>query len=177
MGLLFPAFKGAQDQAKRAQAKNDLSQIVAAVNAFYTEYGRYPVLSSIGANGTYDASNNDHLFNVLRGTATQGEDLAMNPRKIAFVNPPISRDPNAPRGGIGQNDGKYYDPWGTAYSIRLDTNYSNWVQTNPPYQNAPTWGGVNAGVVAWSFGKDQKLGANGNGDATASNFDDVLSWQ
>jgi type II secretory pathway pseudopilin PulG len=34
MGLLFPAFKGAQDQAKRAQAKNDLSQIVTAVNAY-----------------------------------------------------------------------------------------------------------------------------------------------
>src|SRR5262249_27143784 len=34
MGLLFPAFKGVQDQAKRTQAKNDLTQIVTAVNAF-----------------------------------------------------------------------------------------------------------------------------------------------
>jgi type II secretory pathway pseudopilin PulG len=177
MGLLFPAFKGAQDQAKRTQAKNDLSQIVAAVNAFYTEYGRYPVLSTIGANGTYDNTNNDHLFNVLRGTAGAGEDLSMNPRKIAFMTPPIAKDPNAPRSGIGQGDGKYYDPWSTAYFVRLDVNYSNWVQTDPPYQKAPTWGGINGGVIAWSYGKDQKLGANGNGDATASGFDDVLSWQ
>ena len=42
MALLFPAFKGVQDQAKRTQAKNDLTQIVTAVNAFYTEYGKYP---------------------------------------------------------------------------------------------------------------------------------------
>ena len=35
MGLLFPAFRGVQDQAKRTQAKNDLTQIVTAVNAFY----------------------------------------------------------------------------------------------------------------------------------------------
>ena len=42
MGLLFPAFKGVQDQAKRTQAKNDVTQIVTAVNAFYTEYGQYP---------------------------------------------------------------------------------------------------------------------------------------
>ncbi len=45
MGLLFPAFKGVQDQARRVQAKNDLTQIVTAVNAFYTEYGKYPVTS------------------------------------------------------------------------------------------------------------------------------------
>ena len=35
MGLLFPAFRGVQDQAKRTQAKNDLTQIVTAVNAYY----------------------------------------------------------------------------------------------------------------------------------------------
>ncbi len=40
--LLFPAFKGVLDQAKRTQAKNDVTQIVTAVNAFYTEYGTYP---------------------------------------------------------------------------------------------------------------------------------------
>ena len=48
MALLFPAFRGVQDQAKRTQAKNDLTQIVTSANAFYTEYGRYPVLSTIG---------------------------------------------------------------------------------------------------------------------------------
>ena len=177
LGMLFPAFRGVQDQARRAQAKNDLTQIVTAVNAFYTEYGKYPVLSTIGANGTYDDTNTDQLFNVLRGTATLGEQLALNPRKIAFINPPVAKDPSAPRSGIGQNDGKYYDPWGTPYRVRLDSSYSNWVVTNPPYTNAPSWGGVNTGVLAWSYGKDTKLGAGGNGDATNSGFDDVLSWQ
>src|SRR5713226_5861854 len=43
IGLLFPAFRGVQDQAKKTQAKNDLMQIVTAVNAFYTEYGKYPL--------------------------------------------------------------------------------------------------------------------------------------
>ncbi len=43
IGLLFPAFRAVQDQAKRTQAKNDLTQIVNAVNAFYTEYGKYPL--------------------------------------------------------------------------------------------------------------------------------------
>src|SRR4030095_8619261 len=43
IGLLFPAFRAVQDQAKRTQAKNDLTQIVTAVNAYYTEYGKYPL--------------------------------------------------------------------------------------------------------------------------------------
>src|SRR5688572_15449697 len=42
MGLAFPVFQGVQNQAKKTQARNDLIQIVTAVNAFYTEYGRYP---------------------------------------------------------------------------------------------------------------------------------------
>jgi prepilin-type N-terminal cleavage/methylation domain-containing protein len=176
-GMAFPAFQGVQERARKVQAKNDLIQMVTAVTAFYTEYGRYPVLSTIGANGTYDDTNNDQLFNVLRGTASQGEQLGLNPRKIAFINPPVAKDATAPKLGIGQGDGKYYDPWGTPYRVRLDVNYSNWVQTNPPYQNAPSWDGVNGGALAWSYGKDKQLGAAGSSDAKAKGFDDVLSWQ
>ena len=48
MGLLFPAFKGVQTQAKRTQAKNDLTQLVNGINAYYTEYGKYPILTADG---------------------------------------------------------------------------------------------------------------------------------
>jgi len=34
MGLLFPVFQGVQNQAKKAQTKNDLVQIVTAANAY-----------------------------------------------------------------------------------------------------------------------------------------------
>jgi len=176
-GLLFPAYQGVQERARKLQAKNDLVQIVNAVTGFYTEYGRYPVLSTIGANGTYDANSNDQLFNVLRGTANAGEQLSLNPRQIVFINPPVAKDVTAPKSGLGQSNGKYYDPWGTPYYVRLDVFYVNWVETSPPYTNAPTWNGVNAGALAWSYGKDKQLGAKGSGDAKASGFDDVLSWQ
>ena len=46
IGLLFPAFRAVQDQARRTQAKNDLTQIVNAVNAYYTDYGKYPLATS-----------------------------------------------------------------------------------------------------------------------------------
>ena len=34
------------ERARKTQAKNDVTQLVTAINAFYTEYGKYPVPSS-----------------------------------------------------------------------------------------------------------------------------------
>ena len=70
IGLLFPAFSAVQNQAKRTQAKNDLTQIVNAVNAYYTEYGKYPIAgtaadTTFGPGGT--PATNQALFNSLRG--------------------------------------------------------------------------------------------------------------
>src|SRR5207249_6509603 len=86
MGLLFPAFKGVQDQARRTQAKNDLTQIVTAVNAFYTEYGQYPWSAQSGADSSDYFSGDDtsaamqaKLLRDLRGI--QGSsDPAVNPK-------------------------------------------------------------------------------------------------
>src|SRR2546425_4127833 len=82
MALLFPAFKAVQDQAKRTQAKNDLTQIVNAVNAFYTEYGKYPLATADTIYGSTTITN-ETLFNVLRAI-----DTTNNPRQIVFINPP-----------------------------------------------------------------------------------------
>jgi len=96
IGFLFPAFRGIQDQAKRTQAKNDLNQIVTAVNAFYTEYGKYPVLSTTTADTTATyASNNYFLFDVLRyDTKRDGttQVTTLNPRQVVFIEPPIATD-------------------------------------------------------------------------------------
>src|SRR5438105_6207681 len=44
--LLVPAALRTLDRAKSAQAKNDVTQIVTAVNAYYTEYGHYPIATT-----------------------------------------------------------------------------------------------------------------------------------
>src|ERR1700719_2966344 len=94
IGLLFPAFKGVQDQAKRTQAKNDLTQIVTAVNAFYTEYGQYPLVTADTTYGPGGTANNA-LFNVLRAIDTTND-----PRQIVFISPPSVKTPSNPRSGI-----------------------------------------------------------------------------
>src|SRR5437879_9860290 len=82
LGLAFPVFQGVLDRAKKAQAKNDVTQIVIAVNAFYTEYGRYPIDSSIttDAGATYGGSTSSKaLFDELRTKTT-----SLNTRQIVF---------------------------------------------------------------------------------------------
>jgi prepilin-type N-terminal cleavage/methylation domain-containing protein len=181
--LLFPAFRAAQDQAKRMQAKNDVTQIVTAVNAFYTEYGQYP--DSTGASGVdyfaADDENNKALFDVLRGDPDNDRVKSFNPKAIMFLQPTIAKDPDHPKGGIGGN-GKFYDPWGWAYRVEMDTSYDS-VLTNP-YQ-ANTGAGfdpIQLGVIGWSLGSDgdgAKNSTEGNGGPKNKGVgnDDVISWQ
>ena len=169
VGLLFPAFNAVQNQARSTQAKNDLTQIVNAVNAFYTDYGKYPLVTVDTTYGPGGTANNA-LFNVLRGM-----DATNNPRQIVFINPPFVKNPASPRSGIGTptgtGPGQYFDPWGTAYDVKIDGNYDNQI-TNP--YTLDTGAGpatLNQGVTAWSLGKDTTQGTN------FSASDDVISWQ
>ena len=172
MGLAFPAFQGVQNSAKRTQTKNDLVQIVTAVNAFYTEYGRYPTAATtdtaavVGGTG----STSRPLFDELRGVPT----ATLNTRQIVFISPPDAKDQVNAKSGIKTSDGKWYDPWGTPYVVALDADYDNEV-SNPYSSNAGAAPRLRNGVIAWSLGKNL---TGGSRDKNAGDSkDDVISWQ
>ena len=191
VGLAFPAFQGVLERAKKVQAKNDLTQIVTAVNAYYTEYGKYPLVTADTIYGPGGTSSAD-LFYSLRAVALGANALvngvpAVNPRTIVFISPPDVKNLASPRSGIG-SDGQFYDPWGTPYAIEIDGNYNN--QITNPYGGS---GGAGAsplyqGVIAWSLGKNGVLGGGLATDRTKfgdepgragvfTNSGDVISWQ
>jgi prepilin-type N-terminal cleavage/methylation domain-containing protein len=195
IGLLFPAFSAVQNQAKRTQAKNDLTQIVTAVNAFYTEYGKYPV-SGAGADSSFGwqipgiptfEPFNAALFDQLRACTAAGPTCSgpatLNTRQIVYISPPIVKDPTSPKSGICStggdpaNVGKFYDPWGAQYNVEIDSNYDNTVR-NPYVALTGSGAGpdpVAQGVIGWSNGADLLVG--GNPENTYTNSDDVISWQ
>jgi prepilin-type N-terminal cleavage/methylation domain-containing protein len=183
MGIAFPVFSSIQNQAKKTQAKNDLTQIVTAVNAFYTEYGKYPTSATTDANAIYGPGKNktDTLFNELRNKGT----MTFNTRQIVFISPAEDATQSNPKGKVG-SDGQFYDPWGSAYSIAIDADYDN--QVTNPYSGTGGAGTdpIRQGVIAWSLGKNGMLG----GGPPATGFDkepgsaniytgsgDVISWQ
>lgn len=115
-GLLFPAVNGALESARKAQAKNDVTQIATAVTAFETEYGRLPWPTKT----TVDSD----LVAALIGTANNTN----NPRQIVF----IEVGERKPVGGAvgkagksGTNSSGFVDPWGNLYQIKMDDNYDN----------------------------------------------------
>jgi prepilin-type N-terminal cleavage/methylation domain-containing protein len=179
-GLAFPVFQSVQNSAKKTQAKNDVTQIVTAVNAFYTEYGKYPLPSTANsdATATYGpppSNSNKTLFDELR--AITGNTL--NTRQIVFISPAEAKDPAAPKNGIAGSTsasaGQYFDPWGKAYWVSIDWDYDNQV-TNP--YTADTGAGsaqIRQGVLSWSLGKDLAGGSGAKNSSTSN--DDVISWQ
>jgi len=185
VGLLFPAFKAVQNQARSTQAKNDLTQIVNAVNAFYTDYGKYPISGTVdttfGPGGS--PTDNENLLRELRAcpnppTGSCASAATLNTRQIVYISPPDVKDSANPRSGIGTavaNKGQYFGPWGSNYVIRIDGDYNNQI-ANPYAMNA----GANPlalGVIALSLGADQ-LGGVGSADKNAGTAaDDVISWQ
>ncbi|MEI6033298.1 MAG: type II secretion system protein [Verrucomicrobiae bacterium] len=111
MGLLFPAVNGAIDAARKAQAKNDVTQIATAVIAYETEYGKLPLSSSTSVDSA--------LVNVLAGIDTSATN---NPRGIVFLEVQAAK-----KGKGGTNSVGFVDPWitNTPYAIAMDSNYDN----------------------------------------------------
>jgi prepilin-type N-terminal cleavage/methylation domain-containing protein len=196
MGLAFPAFQSVQNSARRTQAKNDLVQIVTAVNAFYTEYGRYP--TDQVADVTYgEASGGNGNNVVMRELIAQPHTPAqLNSKQIAFFAPAMSKDAAHPRGGLTITD-EFYDPWGAPYRVAMDANYNDIVQA-PAYSDLQSGyltasgaggeSGVRSGVISWSVGKNGVLGGGPPADPSRfgkepgiagqfSKSGDVLSWQ
>jgi len=171
LGLAFPVFQGVLDRAKKAQAKNDVTQIVTAVNAFYTEYGRYPTSATRDATATYgpggSTTENGGLFSELRATTS-----SLNTRQIVFISPPDAKDQTKPYSGIKTSTSGYYDPWGSEYAVAIDADYDNQITPNP-YNNGAGGSPLHQGVIAWSLGKDSTLGKGGS----YTSSDDVISWQ
>lgn len=198
--LLMGAATSAFDRARRTQAKNDVTQIVTAISAFYTEYGRYPVVSTITTDAFYgtlptgvplpsgctNAGTNNVLLNVLRNITTDPNTVALNPRQIIFLSPGGAKNTTPPRGGIATADNCYYDPWGSQYAVLIDSNYDNTL-TNP-YSDTDGSAGTTPlrfGVVAYSYGKNGTLGGGsasspytpeGGSAGVFKGSSDILSW-
>ena len=154
-GLLLPVVQKVMENARRVSAKSTEGQIIAAVNAYQTEYGQYPVsTAAAGAtptDTTYGVSSSTHnntLFNVLRALNTvDANNVLLNSRRIVYFESKNTKSATNPRDGfilmgtpkgnpngqpvITMAVGDLVDPWGNMYAVRIDTGYTNMVKT--PY--------------------------------------------
>ncbi|MFZ4777798.1 MAG: DUF4190 domain-containing protein [Terrimicrobiaceae bacterium] len=107
--LLLPAVASARNAAQKAMAKNDVIQIATALNAYNTEYGKFP-------DGAESARAVDgDLLAALTGL--QSKD---NPRGIIFIEVQPEK-----KGRSGTRNGTFVDPWGGSYKVIVDANHDN----------------------------------------------------
>ena len=151
MGLLFPTINAVKESARKAQAKNDVTQLVTAVKAYYTEYGKYP--GGLSSDGAVDMGT---LIPILIG-----EDEAENPREIVFFEGKQATEDG--RYGVSEDGTEFLDPWSESYVVHIDADYDNEI-SNPIDAGPDT---LRSGVIAYSTGKDGDAGTN----------DDVASWE
>lgn len=135
MALLFPAVNGAIDAARKAQAKNDVTQIATAVVAYETEYGKLPDIG--GEKGNVDGD----LVKTLTAERTNN-----NPRKIVFIE--IGQWKKNSKSGTNDS-GAFLDAWGNPYKIAIDHDYDNTI-SGAGKSPGPTVSGLRKKVAVWN---------------------------
>lgn len=178
-------------------------QIVTAVNAYFTDYGVYPLNSGNNGGGSdtvYGDPNGKFssadLFDVLRTIpdSNYNSNNQLNSRQVAYFNGPNAKSTTAPKGGFftgtsaitnanGYNikPGDYLDPWGNDYAVFIDADYGGDINESLSwfYSDYQATGGTNVvrlGVGVVSLGPDGAWGTKNKTNAFAGS-DDVSSWQ
>ncbi len=164
-GLLLPVGQRVMENARKVSAKTTETQTIAAINAYQTEYGQYPVAVATAGAGTATTAtdltfgldtthHNNVVYDVLRAinTADQNSGVLLNSRRIVYFESKNVKNPTNPRDGfnmtagatgnpkvtkpIALTIGDLVDPWGNMYIIRLDANYTN-IILNPYVNTTP----------------------------------------
>jgi len=159
--MLLPVLGKVRDSANKAKAKTEMADLVTAINAYDTDYGRFPISKDeqtwMQANniGDYTAgqvfgpapnslNNNSNIVAILmdltaypNGNPTCNLNHQKNPKQVKYLTPrlsgydPTTNDPKPP-GGV-DNTGVYRDPWGNPYVISMNTSYNEQGTTNLLY--------------------------------------------
>ena len=143
------------NQAKRAEAMNEVTQLKNAISVYELEYAKLPFQARNAGDADLRMDTfKDNLISVLSGYNIDG----LNPRKQAFYQGKRARgrDSQKPTSGVFGADEKLKlaDPWGNAYSIVFDSNYDLTLKGLPGTEGKE----VRASVAVWSTGgaDDQK---------------------
>jgi prepilin-type N-terminal cleavage/methylation domain-containing protein len=152
MALLFPAINPAKVVARKAYARNDLTQLTVAVKSFYTDNGYYPIDPQLEQGTPKDVEygatgeiHNQDVINVLRADANPADTLAtsgssplsLNPRGTIYLDLQPVKDNTNPKSGLSTaatqgayangKAGDWYDPWGAPYIVAIDGNNDGYI--------------------------------------------------
>jgi type II secretory pathway pseudopilin PulG len=187
IGLLFPAYNYAKNQAKKAVARQDMSNLKAALLSYRSEYGYFPQTTSWTEMGTMLNANLHPATSVAAASGSFASNN--NPRAIRFMEFKTNSFNTA---------GAFVDPWGTPYILLSDhggtsLGYATWIDRsqnnnasagpedgmlNHPDFMAVAGSNLHLQVAIFSAGPDRvnqyTVVADPNPEV---NGDDIYSWR
>jgi hypothetical protein len=162
--LALPLFESPTADVKKAKKVTSLAFATAlesAINGIYTEYGKLP---DVGNRVTTNSPAGLKLLSILLGLEEKS-DTSLNSRAIKFL--AVKEGKNHKNGLIFTADEKsvegLYDPWGSPYTVILDTEYKEHLHFTVGSKTIDLKGRRS---TAFSPGPDKQLG----------NSDDVRAW-
>lgn len=165
-GLLFPAMGAVRNQARKASAKNDITQLVNAIKAYQVEYMRYP--DSSGKTGAQTISNNGTIVGILRASSTTD-----NAREIRFLEVPNAKNGRSGlevSGTTASSTANWLDPWGNPYQIFINYDYKQLGNTSVTYQEKKA-------DKNKSYTINTEVAASSKGIPEATTGEPIMSWQ
>lgn len=124
--ILLPVLRSSFVKADKGKAQHEMAGIMAALRAFYGDYGKWPGSDNGRAGdvlygGKGAADKQSVLMDALRGV-----DRTSNPRGTSFLDVPREsmQGTDADNQQYVQTDGYFLDPWGNPYLIALDTDFN-----------------------------------------------------
>lgn len=158
---IFDSPTAAIGKARKVTSLATANALESAINNLYAEYGELP---DVGSRVTTNSPAGIKLLNILLGFDDKS-DNALNSRAIKFL--AVKEGKNHKNGLVFTADGKsaegLYDPWGSPYTVILDTEYKEHLRFTLGSQTVELKGRRSA---ACSPGPDGKLGT----------ADDVKTW-
>ena len=148
--VAFPVTALVMEQARKAEAKNEVTNLVNAIKMYDLEYGKLPFQAGEGGESDLEMDTfQDNIISVLAGENVDG----LNPREKPFYEGKTAKnsDSQKPAGGLFGSDEQLQlaDPWGNEYYITIDSNYDNIIQDLPGSEGED----VRQKVAVWTKGK------------------------
>ena len=148
--VAFPVTALVMEQARKAEAKNEVTNLVNAIKMYDLEYGKLPFQAGEGGESDLEMDTfQDNIISVLAGYNVDG----LNPRLKPFYEGKTAKNSDAqkPAGGLFGSDEQLQlaDPWGNEYYITIDSNYDNIIQDLPGSEGED----VRQKVAVWTKGK------------------------
>lgn len=170
-GLVYPVITKVMIHAKEKKALNSALHLRNAIDAYFTEYRKFPLHDADLKRSDAELLSDSDLMNVLCASESESGRDGLNPKRIVFYTGSTARPMGGGRyqGGVridADGNAALYDAWGENYRVHLDTD-SNGRIRKPSWDSRDNGAEIMNSILVWTPGADGEDSTEG---------DNIMTW-